>query len=70
VVSAFFFFHRLFSAVADLMSTIHSVALVRIWNARLKSAARGSLKMHDVKIAQKIAICAPSHNFVGLYLRN
>jgi len=64
------FFHRLFSAVADWMSTIHNVALVRIWNARLKSAARGSMEMQDVKIAQKIAICAPSHNFVGLYLRN
>ena len=24
----------------------------------------------DAKITQKIAICAPSHNFVGLYLRN
>ena len=30
--------------------------------------ARGSLEIHDAKMMQKIAICAPSHNFVGLYL--
>jgi len=24
----------------------------------------------DAKVTQKIAICAPSHNFVGLYHRN
>jgi len=35
-------------------------------NAGLKHAARGSLEMQDAKIA----ILAPSHNFVGLYLRN
>jgi len=33
-------------------------------------AARGSLKIQDAKIMQKIAMGAPSHNFVGLYLRN
>ena len=27
-------------------------------------------EINDAKITQKIAICAPSHNFVGLYLRN
>ena len=42
------------------------VALVRIENAGLKCAARGSLKIQDAKIA----ILAPSHNFVGVYLRN
>jgi len=26
--------------------------------------------MQDAKLTQKIAICAPLHNFVGLYLRN
>ena len=26
--------------------------------------------MQDAKIRQKFAICAPSHNFLGLYLRN
>jgi len=38
---------------------------VRIYNAGLKRAARGSLKIQDAKID----ILAPSHNFVGLYLR-
>jgi len=41
---------------------------VRIWNAGLKGAARGSLQMQDAKKSPKIAIWAPSHNFVGLYL--
>jgi len=40
--------------------------LVRIYDAGLKRAARGSLKIQD----QKFAICAPSHNFVGRCLRN
>jgi len=39
-------------------------------HAGLKGAARGSLEMQDAKKSPKIAICAPSHNFVGLYLRN
>ena len=67
------FFHRLISAVADWMSTIlaHMVcALVRIYDAGLKRAARGSLQTHDAKSRQKIAILAPLHNFVGLHLRN
>jgi len=29
-----------------------------------------SLKIQDAKNRQKFVICAPSHNFVGLYLRN
>ena len=33
-------------------------------------AARGSLQMQDPKKSPKIAIWAPSHNFVRLYLRN
>jgi len=28
------------------------------------------VKIQDAKMTQKIAIWAPSHNFVGLYLRN
>ena len=32
--------------------------------------ARGSLQMQDPKKSPKIAIWAPSHNFVGLYLGN
>jgi len=43
---------------------------MRIWNAWLKCATRGSLQIQDAKITQKIVTCAPSHNFVGLYLRN
>ena len=55
----------------DLYHTsTYGVALVRIWNASLKCAARGSLQMQDPKKSPKIAIWAPSHNFVGLYLRN
>jgi len=51
-------------------TSTHGVALVRISDAGLKRAARGSLKTQDAKKVQKIAIWAPSHNFVGLYLRN
>jgi len=48
----------------------HGVALVRISDAGLKRAARGSLEMQDPKSSPKIAIWAPSHNFVRLHLRN
>jgi len=51
-------------------SRLYGVALVRISDAGMKRAARGSLKIQDAKKSPKIAICAPSHNFVGLYLRN
>jgi len=46
------------------------VACVQISDAGLKLVARGSLKIQDAKKSPKIAIWAPSHNFVGLYLRN
>jgi len=46
------------------------VALVRIKDAGLKRAARGSLEIQDPKTRQKITISAPSHNFVGQYFRN
>ena len=36
----------------------------------MKCAASGSLEIQDAKMMPKIAIWAPSHNFVGLYLRN
>jgi len=36
---------------------------VRIWDVCLKRAARGSLKIQDAKMTQKIAIWALSHNF-------
>ena len=54
-------------------TSTHGVALVRISNAAyagLKCAARGSLQIQDAQMTQKIAISAPSHNFVGLYLRS
>jgi len=47
-------------------TSTRDVALVRIYNACLKCAARGSLTIQDAKIA----ICASSYNFVGLYVRN
>jgi len=51
-------------------TSTHGVALVRISDAGMKPAARGSLKTRDAKKSPKIAVWAPSHNFVGLYLRN
>jgi len=51
-------------------TSTHGVALVPIYNAGLKRAARGLLKIQDGKNRRKVAIWAPSHNFVGLYLRN
>jgi len=50
-------------------TSTHGVALVGISDAGLKPAACGSLKTQDAKKSPKIAM-APSHNFVGLYLRN
>ena len=47
-------------------TSTHGVALVRIKNAGLKYAARGSLKVQDAKNRQKFAIWAPSHKFVVL----
>jgi len=47
-------------------TSTHGVALVRIYNACLKCAASGWVKIPDAKIA----IFAPSDNFVGLYLRS
>jgi len=77
VVSSIFFFYLLFSSPnlsrrrLDVYHTsTHDMALARIQDAGLKRAERGSLKIQDVKNRQKIAICVPSHNFVGLYLRN
>jgi len=51
-------------------TSTHGVALVRISNAGLKLAARGSLKTQDAKKSPKIVMWSPSHNFVGPYLRN
>jgi len=73
VVSFFFFYSspNFSSRRLDVYHTsTHGVALVRIYNAGLKGAARGSLEMQDAKNRQRFAIWTPSHNFVGLYLRN
>ena len=62
LLSSSSFFPSLISAVADWCG--HGVALVRISDAGLKRAARGSLEIQDAKKSPKIAIWAPSHNFV------
>jgi len=51
-------------------TSTHGVTLVRIYDACLKHAGCGSLKIQDAKSRQKFAILAPSHNFVGLIFRN
>ena len=75
VVSFFFFF--LFSSPIlsrrrlDVYHTsTHDVALVRIKNAGLKCAACCLLEIQDPKNHQNFTFWAPSHNFVGLCLRN
>jgi len=50
-------------------TSTHNVVLVQIWNACLKCATRLA-EIQDAKNRPKFAIWAPSHNFVGLYLRN
>ena len=73
-----FFFLSFFFSSPDLSrrrldvchTSTHGVALVLIYDAGLKRAAHGSLKIQYAKNRQKFAICAPSYNFVGLYLRN
>ena len=67
--SSFFSSPNLSGRRLDVYHTsTHGVALVRIQNACLKYAVRGSLQIQDAKKSLKIAIWAPSHNFVGLYL--
>jgi len=57
--------------ILDIYHTsTHGVVLVRMYDAGLKPAVRGSLKIQDAKYRQKLAICPPSHKVVGLYLRN
>jgi len=73
ICSSFFFFSspNLSGRRLDVCHTsTHGVALMRIQDAGLKRAERGSLEMQDAKNRQKVAICATSYNFVGLYLRN
>jgi len=72
LLSSFFFSSpNLSGRRVDVYHTsTHGVALLQIQDASLKCAARGSLEIQDAKMTQKIAISAPSNNFVGLYLRN
>jgi len=74
-ISLSYFFFLLFSSPIlsgrklDVYHTsTHDVVLVQIYNASLKCAARGLMKIQDAKVTQKIAICAPLHKFVGLYI--
>jgi len=60
----FFFFCLAYSQRSQIECLLYEVIFERIKNAGLKYVARGSLKIHDAKITQKIAIGAPS-----LYLR-
>jgi len=53
--------------LTNYRTSTYDVALVRIYNADLKRAACDWLEMQDAK---KFVICAPSHNFTGLYLCN
>jgi len=46
-------------------TSTHGVALVRIYDAGLKRAACGSLKIQDRKNRQKFVIWARLDNFVG-----
>ena len=69
-LSSFFLAYSQPLQIGCLPYSTLGVALVQISDAGLKRAARGSVKIQDAKTCQKFAICAPSRNFVGLYLRN
>jgi len=67
------FFPCLFSVVTDWMSAVlphmmWSLCEFRMQVCTVLHAARW--KYRTQKLRKKIAICAPSHNFVGPYLRN
>jgi len=53
-------------------TSTHGVALVRMYDAGLNSETCCTRLAEDTgcKISPKLAICAPSHNFIRLYLRN
>jgi len=73
VVSSFYLLFLLPNLNRRRLDVCHTstdgVVLVRISDAGLKRAAHGSLQIQDAKKVAKIAVCAPSDNFVGLYLR-
>jgi len=69
-----FFIHRLFSAVADWMSTM---AYFHTWcglsanlGCRSEMCCAWLAENTGRKTGQKFAIWIPWHNFVGLYVRN
>jgi len=67
--SSSIFFHRLISAAADWMSTI----LRRMMRPSANLECRSEIcckRLAGNTGHKKIAISEPSHNFVGLYLRN
>ena len=66
------FFPRLFSAVAYWMSTIPHrwCGLNANLGCRSETCCTRLAENQDAKSRQKIALWAPSHNFVGLYFRN
>ena len=71
LLSSFFSSPNLSRRRLDVYHTsTHGVALVRIYNACLKRAAHGSLKIQHAKNRQKFAIWAPLYNFVGLCVSN
>jgi len=73
-LSFFFFFFSSPNVSGRRLDVYHTsapgVALDANLECRLKCAARGSLEIQDAKMTQKITTCAPSHKFVGLYLRS
>jgi len=66
-----FFFPRLISAVGDWMSAIlpHHRLSANL-GCRSETCCTRLAKNAGHKNCQKVAICTPSYNFVGLYLRN
>jgi len=73
LLSSFFFFPSpiLSRRRWDVYHTsTHGVALVRIEDAGMKRATRGSPKIQDAKKSSKIRHLCTIANFVGLYLRN
>jgi len=69
ILSSFFFFSCLISAVADWMYIILP-HMVCPWDAGVKCTARCSLKIQNAKNIAKKLPSGHHHNFVGLHLRN
>ena len=69
LTSSFFFFPRLISPVADWMSTIllHMALLSANLGCRSETCCMRLAENTGRKNRQKIAICAPSHNFMGQF---